>query len=165
MDSYRSLIGFSPSRTLLTIPKSELRTAWYLSGVRFVGLMLPAPPWMISRGLMLVPVGGADPEPVGQLLYSISSRKQWLTRGKKRYNGLWNKRSYSNNRTKRNQHKDSNDALAELDESREAFLGRILMIRLALIGAAYLIGICRHGPGSAPGVEPPEAVPIQWAVP
>lgn len=35
---------------------SDFLTAWYRSGVKLVGLMLPAPPWMISRGLMV----GAD---------------------------------------------------------------------------------------------------------
>lgn len=29
---------------VLTMPSKLFRTAWYLSGVRLVGLMLPAPP-------------------------------------------------------------------------------------------------------------------------
>lgn len=38
---------------LHTMPRSDRLTASYRSGVRFVGLMLPAPPWMMSRGLIL----------------------------------------------------------------------------------------------------------------
>lgn len=37
---------------MLTMPRSDRLTASYRSGVRFVGLILPAPPWMISRGLI-----------------------------------------------------------------------------------------------------------------
>lgn len=37
----------------ITIPSSDSRTALYLSGVRLVGLMFPAPPWMMSRGFIL----------------------------------------------------------------------------------------------------------------
>lgn len=36
-----------------TMPRSDRLTASYRSGVRFVGLMFPAPPWMMSRGLIL----------------------------------------------------------------------------------------------------------------
>lgn len=42
--------GFSDIRTM---PRRDRLTASYRSGVRFVGLMFPAPPWMMSRGLIM----------------------------------------------------------------------------------------------------------------
>lgn len=56
------------------MPSNDFRTAWYLSGVRFVGLILPAPPWMISRGLIL----GHDWACCWGRLYSISMRNRAL---------------------------------------------------------------------------------------
>lgn len=52
-----------------TMPSRDVLTASYRSGVRFVGLMLPAPPWMISRGLIL-----SDLVEDGGCLYSMIPR-------------------------------------------------------------------------------------------
>lgn len=50
---------------------NAFRYVWYFSGFRLSGVMLPAPPWMISRGLTRGFEEGEEGEELVTGLYSI----------------------------------------------------------------------------------------------